>query len=125
MKVREQPSPPGRPTPPLSEPLQIVHRDVVSGQEEQAVQQRAGITGRQYEPIAIEPLRILRIVPEVTRPEHVRHRRGTHRHARMSGVRPLHDINRQHPDRVDADLILVGHACLHHNAVLQLAQLRS
>ena len=62
---------------------------------------------RQDESVAVGPGRVPGIVPEVARPQDVGHRGGAHRHARMSGVCPLNRIDRQHPDRVDAELVRI------------------
>src|SRR5439155_9867364 len=53
----------------------------------------------------IEPAGIARIVLEQARPQHVRHRCGTERKARMAAVRLLHRIHREKTHGVDAELI--------------------
>ena len=80
----------GRPAPPLAELFEVLDREVVPGQKQQAVEQHAGVAGREHEPIAIGPGRILRIVPQVAGPQDVGHRGRAHRHPGMAGVRVLH-----------------------------------
>ena len=99
-----------RPAAPLPELLQVVERQVVTRQVEQAVEQRARMTRRQHEPIAIGPRRVLRVVTKVAGPQHVGHRRRAHRHAGMPGLRFLHRVDRQHSNRVDAELVQFVHA---------------
>ena len=98
-----------RPAVPLPELLQVVERQVVPGQVEQAVEQRARMTRRQHEPIAIGPCRVLRVVTQVAGPQHVGHRRRAHRHAGMPGLRLLHRVDRQHSNRIDAELVQFVH----------------
>ncbi len=99
----------GRSALPLPELLEVFHREVVAGQKQQTVEQRTGVPGREHEPVAVGPRRILRIVPQVARPQDVGHRRRAHRHAGMPGVRLLNRVDRQHPDRVDTELVLIRH----------------
>ena len=102
----------GRSASPLPELLQVVERQVVTGQVEEAVEQRARMTRRQHEPIAIGPRRVLRVVTKVAGPQHVGHRRRAHRHAGMPGLRFLHHVDRQHANRIDAELVQFVHARL-------------
>ena len=51
---------PGRPAAPLAERLEVVERQVVAGQVQQAVEQRAAVAGRQDEAVAVGPVRIAR-----------------------------------------------------------------
>ena len=95
----------GRLAPPLPEMLQILDADVVAGEMEEAVQQRAAVTRGQHEPVAIAPLRIRGIVPHVSRPQHVRHWRRTHGQPGVPGVRALHCIDAERANGVDAQLV--------------------
>ncbi len=95
----------GRSALPLSELLDVVHREVVAGQEQETVEQHARVSGGQYEAIAVRPRGIPRIVTEVACPQDVGHGGGAHRHARMSRVGLLHRIDRQRADRIDAKLV--------------------
>ncbi len=90
---------------PLTERSQVVEGEVVSGQVQEAIEQHAAVTRREYEAVAVGPLGIPRIVSQVLVPEDVRHRGGAHRQAGMAGVGLLHRVDRQHPDGVDAQLL--------------------
>src|SRR5579862_2518868 len=90
---------------PLAELLDVVHGKVVSGEEQHAVEQHAGVSRRKDEPIAIGPFRVGGIVPKMTRPQYVRHRRCAQRHSRMTRVRFLDRVNRERPDSVDAEIV--------------------
>ena len=88
--------------PPLAELLDIVHGKVVAGEEQHAVDQHAGVSGRQDEPIAIGPFGVGGIVPEMARPQDVRYRRRAQRHSRMARVRFLDRVDRERANGVDA-----------------------
>ena len=99
---------PGRLALPLAELLQVIEREVVAGEIEHAVQQHRRVAGRQHEPVAVHPGRILRVVSQVPSEEHVGERRERHRRARMAGVGFLNGIHREDSDRVDAELVERG-----------------
>jgi hypothetical protein len=90
---------------PLPELFDVLHAEVVPGQEQQAVEQHAGVAGREHKPVAIWPCGILRIVTDVARPKDIDHCRRTHRHPRMARIRFLNLVYRQRADRVDRKLI--------------------
>ena len=56
---------------PSAKLLYISHRKVVTGEEQQAVEQHAGMPGGQHKAIAIGPLGVGGIVPQMARPQHV------------------------------------------------------
>ena len=60
--------------------------------------------GREHEAVAVEPVRVRRVVLHDPRVEHVRERRERHRGARMAGVRLLDRVHRERADRVDREL---------------------
>ena len=95
----------GRAAAPLAKMPQLIERQVVAEQVQQRVQQRRAVARAQHEAIAIPPARIARIVAQEAAPEHVRHRRRAERQARMPGVRLLDRVDRQEPQRVDAELV--------------------
>ena len=113
---------PGRSTPPLPELLEIFHREVVAGQKQQTVEQRARVPGREDEPVAVGPCRILRIVPQVARPQDVGHRRRAHRHTGVPGVCFLNRVDREHPDGVDTELFLICHPRHLATSIVQISQ---
>ena len=92
----------------LAELLHVVHRQAVAIKMEQRIEKRRAMATRKDEAVAVRPLRILRIVVHVVRPEFIRHRRRAERQARMARVRLLDGIRRQHADRVDAFRINVA-----------------
>ena len=94
----------GRLAAPLAEPLQLVERQIVTGQMQQAVQQHRTVPRREHEAVAIEPVRIFRIVLQELRPQRVSHGGGAHRHAGMAGVGILHGIGGQKADGVDTEV---------------------
>ena len=49
---------------PLAELLDVVQREVISGQVQQTVEQRRTMSGREHEEVAIEPMRVARVVLE-------------------------------------------------------------
>ena len=52
----------GRLAAPLAKALQVIQRQVVAGQVEQAVQQHAAVTRREHESVVVGPLRIAWVV---------------------------------------------------------------
>jgi len=96
---------------PLAEPLQLLERQVVAREMKRRVLEDAGVPCGEHEPVAVRPLGVRGVVPEVLRVDRVGERREGHRCARMAGTRLLHRVHRQDADRVDrafADLG-VGH----------------
>ncbi len=76
---------------------------------EKRIQQHRTVSGREDKPVAIPPAGIRRIVTEEFCPQHIRHRRRSHRHAGMAGFRFLNAVDGQGTDGVDAQLIESGH----------------
>ena len=92
----------------LAELLHIVHRQAVAIEMEQRIEKRRAMTARKDEAVAVRPLRILRVVVHVVRPEFIRHRRRAERQPRVAGIGLLDGIRRQHADGVDAFRINVA-----------------
>ncbi len=90
---------------PLPESLQLIEREVVSGEMEEGVEKHGGVAGRQDEAIAVGPIRALRVVPQESIPESEGHGGGAHRRARVAGFRGLDGVDRQETDSVDAQLL--------------------
>src|SRR5271155_2412151 len=105
---------PGRLATPFSEMFDFLERKVITGKIEKAVQQHRPMSARQYETIAVEPLRVPRIVLQKTGPQRVRHRGRTHRHAGMARVRVLDGVRREYSYRVDAAIFEIFIDC--HNS---------
>ena len=84
----------GRQRAPLSEGLQILDCQPVSGQVKQRVEEHAGVARGEQESIAIGPPGIGGRVAQETRPEGIGHRCHAHRRARMTGVGLLDCVDR-------------------------------
>ena len=84
----------------LAEALDLVDRHVaVAGQVEQPVEQHRAVPRRQHEAVAVRPVRRARVELQVLLEEHGRNVGHAHRHARMPGIRLLHRVHRQYPQR--------------------------
>ena len=84
----------------LAEPLDLVDRHVaVAGQVQEPVEQHRPVPGRQHEAVAVRPRRRARIELQVLLEQDGRHVGHPHRHSRMPGIRLLHRVHRQHPER--------------------------
>src|SRR6266540_2388400 len=98
----------GRAAPPLPELFDLVEGQVVAGEVQHAVEQHASVPARQDEPVAVGPVGVRRVVPQMALPQHVRERRQRHRGARMARLRLLHRIHRERADGVYAELLEGG-----------------
>ena len=84
----------------LAKALQLFDRQRVSGQMQQRILQHRAVAVGEYEAVAIRPMRIRRVVAQMTIPERDRDFGHPHRHSRMTGVGRLHSIHRQGADGV-------------------------
>ena len=87
-----------------AEALQLVQRQIVAGQVQQAVEQHGAVAGGENEAIAVEPRRVLGIVLQKLIPESKSRGGKAHRHARMPGVGVLHGVGRKNANGVNAQL---------------------
>ena len=94
-----------RAAPPLAELLDVVEREVVPGEVEGRVEQHAGMSGRQYEAVAPEPVGVRGIVSQMPLPQHVGDGGEGHRGPGVAGIGPLDRVHREGADGVDAKLI--------------------
>ena len=76
-----------------------------AGEVQQAVEQHRRVPGREHEPIAVRPDRVLRVEAQEALPQAVDDWRHRHRRARVAGIGLLDGVHRQGPDRVDAELV--------------------
>ncbi len=97
----------GSHAPPLAELFELLQRQVVAGQVEQAVEQHRSVPGRQHKAIAIRPGRISGIVLQKLGPEHVGHIGHAHRQAGVARIGLLHSVHRQGTDGIDTELVEV------------------
>ena len=74
----------------------------VTRQVHQRILQHAPVTGGQHESIAVEPLRILRVVRHRFAENHVAHRRAAHGQTRVTRVGLVDGIDGQETNGVDA-----------------------
>ncbi len=65
----------------LPKALQLRHRQVVAAQVQQRIQQHRAVAIRQYEPIAIGPVRIRGVMAQVATPQHLLNLGHSHGHA--------------------------------------------
>ncbi len=86
---------------PLAERLQIIQGQAVAEQVKQRIEQHRGVAGAQHEAVAVDPLRIGRIVVHDFRPQGVCHRCGPHWFTGMARLGFLDTFRRQDADRVD------------------------
>ena len=86
-----------------------------AGQEQQGVEQHRGMAVGEHEPVAVRPVRMVRIVAQEAPPEGVGHWRQAHRRAGVAGIGLLHRIDGQGADGVDdlgVDVAGRTHVCL-------------
>ena len=116
----------------LAERLDVVHahrglaQDLVLGvyglhprQVEQRVEEHRRVAGREHEAVAVRPDRIGGVEPQKALPQRVGDGGHRHRRAGMARVGLLDGVDRQRPDRVDAERVDVrcdrlgdgGHRC--------------
>ena len=103
--------------PGLAEVLQVVHRDPVARQVQDRVQEHRGVAGAEHEPVAVEPVRVGRVVLHGLREELVGHRRKRHGGPRMTRVRLLHPVHGQRADGVDRQGVDLGLVLRQRHAV--------
>ncbi len=96
---------PRRPTAPLPEVHQLLHRQIVARQVEQRIEQHRSVAGRKDEAVAVVPVRIGGIMAKELLPQDVCHGRGAHRKAGMAAFCFLNRIDSQKTDRVDGFLV--------------------
>ncbi len=91
----------GRARPPLPELTQVVEREVVAREMQRGILEHAGMPRREDEPVPARPVRVGRVVPHHVAVEEIRQRRECHCRAGVAGIRLLHGIHRERPNRVD------------------------
>ena len=101
-----------RETAPLTKTLEFLHREVVAREVEQRVEQRGAMSARENKSVAVHPARVGRVVPQMSSPNGVCHRRRAHRQPRMPGARGLHHIGGKKTNGIEMCLDGVFHDCL-------------
>lgn len=84
----------------LAELLELLDRQVVAGQVQQRVLQHRAVAVGQHETVAVEPLRVVRVVPEEIVPQHFGNIGHAHRHAGMAGFGGFDRIGGEKTDGV-------------------------
>ena len=96
----------GRAAAELAEALELLEREVrITREMQQRVEQHRAVTGRQDEPVAVRPFRVLGIELEVPGEQHRRDIGHAHRHARVPGSGPLDRVHGEGTHRI-------GHAAV-------------
>ena len=72
---------------------------------QERVQHHRGVAGGQYEAIAVRPCGIGRIVAQELLPQRECHWRQSHRRSRVARLGLLDRVDRERPDRIDAQLV--------------------
>ena len=85
--------------------FEVVERQPVAGQVQRRVQQHRRVPGREHEAVAVEPVRVGRVVLHHPRVQQVRQRGEGHRRAGMAGLGLLDGVHRERADRVDRELV--------------------
>jgi hypothetical protein len=88
----------------LPEVLELLHRQAVAGQVEQRVEERRGVAAGEDEAVAVRPVRVVRVVAHVPRPQEIGERRLAERRAGMARLRLLDHVHGQETDGVDRRL---------------------
>ena len=77
----------------LTEVFQIINRNVVAGQVQQAIKNHGSMTIGEDKTVAVVEFRVGRVMIEELRPQHFRHFRHTHRRTRVARVGFLYGID--------------------------------
>jgi len=86
---------------PLAEALQLFHRQAIAAQMKERVEERRGVAAGEDKAVAVRPVRVLRVVPHVPRPQEIGQRSLAERRARMAGIGLLDHVHGQEADGVD------------------------
>jgi hypothetical protein len=78
----------------------LLHRQVIPREVQQCVEQHRSVAVGEHEAVAVGPMRIGGIVPQIVVPQDLGDLRHAHRHAGMAGVRLLHRVHGERTDRV-------------------------
>jgi len=84
----------------LAEAFDLLHRQRITGQVQQRIQQHGTMAVGQHKAVTICPFGIGRVVPQVVIPQHLGDFGHAHGHARMAGVGFLYCIHRQRANGV-------------------------
>mmetsp|Transcript_3657 Transcript_3657/g.9728 ORF Transcript_3657/g.9728 Transcript_3657/m.9728 type:complete len:430 (+) Transcript_3657:906-2195(+) len=84
----------------LTEGAKVIERQVVAGQVQHGVLQRARVAVGEHETVAVHPRRVLRVVLHHLLPEQMCDRRAAHASTRVARVGLLNHVGAEHADEV-------------------------
>ncbi len=84
----------------LPEVFQVVQADAVAGQVQQAVEQHGAVAVGEHEPVAVDPVRVGRVVLQEAAPQHFGDIRHAHGGARVTRLGFLYRIHAQGTDSI-------------------------
>ena len=84
----------------LAEVLDVVQRHVIAGEMQHRIDQHRRMAVGQHEAVAVDPLRVGRIMVEVARPQGGAHFRHAHGGTRMAATGGLHRVDGQDANRI-------------------------
>jgi hypothetical protein len=93
---------------PLAERLDVVQRQAVPGEVQHGVEEDRGVAGGEDEPVAVGPVRVVRVVLHDAGPQHVGEGGQGHRRARVAVLGGLRGVHGEATDDVDGTLLEGG-----------------
>ncbi|MCY1229237.1 hypothetical protein D9M72_415950 [compost metagenome] len=88
--------------------LQVLQFQAVAGEEQLDVQRQGRVAGGEDEPVAADPVRVIRVVAHQLLEEKVRGRGEAHRGARVAVAYLFDRVRGQNADRVNGSLVQTG-----------------
>ena len=92
----------GRGAAPLTEGLNVFHRQAETKQVQQGIQQHAAVPCGQHKPVAVLPIGMFRIDFQMLCIKRISHRRCPHDHTGMAAVGALNGIGRNDTNGIGA-----------------------
>src|SRR4029079_958110 len=89
---------------PLAKALDLLEREVVTGQMERGVLEDAGVARGEDETVAVGPVGVRRVRAQEVAVDDVGHRRQRHRRSGMPGICLLYGVHRKRADCLDRQL---------------------
>ncbi len=92
----------------LAKVLQLAHGQLVAREVQQRIQQHGAVAVGQHKAVAVMPLRVTRVVLEVTVPQHLGNVCHAHGGAGVAGLGLLYSVHRQHAHGIGHAAVEVG-----------------
>src|SRR4051794_15919791 len=89
----------------LAEVLDVLERERIAGQVEHRIEEHRRVAGAEDEAVAVGPVGVRGVVLHHARVEQVSERREAHRGPWMTRIGLLDGVDRERPNRVDAELV--------------------